>query len=197
MSINLTKGGRINLTKEQPNLTKIQFKLGWKPNSYDTGLAFDLDASVFICRDVAGEVKLISDKHFVFYGEHDDPQLSVNHSGDSLDGNTGNEFDEVITVDLTKLHPDAVELSFIVTIHDADGRKQNFGQVSNSIVQLVNADNNQVIGQYALEDDFSTETAVQFGSLYKKDGQWLFKAVGAGYSRGLADFVVFYGGKLA
>jgi tellurium resistance protein TerD len=200
MAIDLKKGGRINLAKEAPALTTVSIGLGWKPNQYNTGTKFDLDASVFL---LDANEKLISDAHFVFYNQPDDPQRSVHHSGDNRDGSADIDFgngvsvDEVITIELAKLDPRVEQLSFIVTIDDADVRKQNFGQVTNSIIALRDDNNNNLLAKYALEDDFSSETAVQFGSLVKKDGNWIFKAVGAGFNKGLADFVIVYGGTLA
>jgi tellurium resistance protein TerD len=196
MGINLTKGGRINLSKEAPALKRVRVGLGWEANAYGTGGDFDLDASVFICKDVGGASKLISDDHFVFYGNLQEPEKALKHSGDNKTGNAPGD-DESIVIDLAKLHSDAVELSFVVTIHEAHERKQNFGQVSKSHITLYDDETNTVIGNYDLEEEASTSTAVQFGSLYKKDGTWHFKAVGQGFDKGLADFVVYYGGTLA
>lgn len=191
--INLEKGGRINLSKEK-GLTKVRAGLGWKPNGMDTGVEFDLDVSLFVCKlDASGEPKLISDEHFVFYNNKSTPDKSVLHSGDNRTG-AGDGDDETIKVDLSKV--DADEISVIVTIHKADERKQNFGQVSGSYIKLYNDETGEEIAKYALEDDFSTETAVQFGSIFKKDNEWLFKAVGAGYKKGLVDFVRKYGGNV-
>lgn len=202
--INLTKGGRINLAKEAPSLTKVTVGLGWKPNSFNTGASFDLDASVFLCAvDANGDAKLLSDNYFVFYNQPREPEGAVVHSGDSTDGTNdvafggGISVDEQVSIDLTKLNPSIGEISFIVTIHEADARKQNFGQVAGSVIALRDDATGTVIGKYELEDDFSTETAVQFGSLVRKDAGWIFKAVGAGYKKGLADFVLIYGGTLA
>lgn len=192
MSINLTKGGRINLSKTNPSLTKIRVGLGWKANAFDTGHEFDLDVSMFICQPNANdEPKLIADEYFVFYNNLQSPDGSVIHSGDSRKGEAEGD-DETLTVDLTKINAKATELSIIVTIHDAKERAQNFGQVRNSYIKLYNDATGEVVATYDLEEEFSNETAVQFGSLYKKDGQWLFKAVGAGYSKGLGDFVTAY-----
>jgi tellurium resistance protein TerD len=199
MSINLVKGGRINLSKECPSLTKVRVGLGWEPNATDTGTDFDLDASLFICKnDANGSPKLIADEYFVFYGNKTSPDGAVVHSGDDrTGGNSAVGDDETIRVDLTKLNPAVDELSFVVTIYEETKRKQNFGQVKNSYIKLYDDATGAEIAKYSLEDDFSTETAVQFGSLYKKDGAWSFKAVGTGYKKGLADFVVAYGGNLA
>jgi tellurium resistance protein TerD len=194
--INLSKGDRINLTKSAPSLKRVRIGLGWEPNPYDTGSAFDLDASVFICNSDSGAPKLINNQYFVFYGNPLSPDGAVKHSGDNRTGNAPGD-DETITVDLTTLGAAVDELSIIVTIHEADTRKQNFGQVPKSHVTLYDDETGAVVASYDLEDSFSSETAVQFGSLYKKNGEWSFKAIGGGFKRGLADFVVAYGGTLA
>lgn len=197
MSINLEKGGRVNLSKESPGLTKVKVALGWNANSFSTGSNFDLDASAFVCQsDAQGNPKLISDPHLVFYGNKSTPNGSVMHSGDNTTGD-GDGDDEVIVVDLTKLEAHCSEVSFIVTIYEAAQRKQNFGQVSKSYVRLVDANTDVEIARFDLEEDFSSETAVQFGSLYRKDDTWAFKAVGAGYNKGLSDFVTIYGSSAA
>lgn len=192
MAISLEKGGRINLSKENPDLKRVRFGLGWDPNAFDTGTDFDLDASVF----VLANGKLISDDYFVFYNHKDSPDTAVHHTGDERTGGLEGD-DESIIVDLSKLNSSVDELSFIVTIFDYQNRKQNFGQVKNSYIKLYNDETGAEVAKYSLEDDFSTETAVQFGSLYKKEGHWLFKAVGAGFKKGLGDFVKAYGGNLA
>jgi len=202
--INLEKGARINLSKDAPELKRVRIGLGWDANKFDSGTEFDLDASAFVCKmDASGAPKLLSDDYFVFYGSthispdgfKSSPDNAVRHSGDNRTG-AGDGDDETMTVDLAALTADASEISIIVTIHKADERRQNFGQVSNSYIKLYDDETGKEIAKYALEDEFSTETAVQFGSLYKKDGHWLFKAVGAGFKKGLADFVRIYGGNL-
>lgn len=197
MGIDLKKGGRINLTKEFPALKRINFALGWKPNPYDTGKPFDLDASVFLCKlDANGHPKLLSDQHFIFYNHHSEPEGAVNHTGDNRTGEGTDPFDEHIIVELDRLNANIDEISFIVTIHDGAANGQNFGQVNGSVIALFDEDTGRELGRYSLEDDFSNETAVQFGSMVKKDNQWIFKAVGAGYNKGLDEFVVVYGGNL-
>lgn len=192
MSINLVKGGGINLSKEHPSLVKIRAGLGWDPAS--SGDDFDLDASVFLLKDN----KLINDQYFVFYGNKDSPDSAVHHTGDDrTGGNSAGGDDETILVDLSKLNPLVDELSFVVTIYDYEKRKQNFGQVRNSYIKLYDDVTGTELAKYSLVDDFSTETAVQFGSIYKKDGAWQFKAVGAGYKKGLGDLVVAYGGNVS
>lgn len=193
MGINLTKGGNINLSKTNPGLRRVRMGLGWDTNRYDTGGEFDLDASVFVCKNNAsGQPKLISDSHFVFYNNKSDPEGGVTHTGDNRTG-AGDGDDESIIVDLSKINGETQEVSFIVTIHDADTRRQNFGQVSNSYIAVYNDETGEELAKYRLEDDFATMTAVQFGSLYKRDGgEWVFKAVGAGFEKGLGDFVGLY-----
>ena len=195
MAFNLEKGGRFNLSKEAPGLAKVKLGLGWDANGFDTGGSFDLDVSVF---GLAANGKLASDDHFIYFNQLQTPNGSIKHNGDNQSGNAAGD-DETIDVDLSLLDPSVTEVSIIVTIHKADERKQNFGQVKNSVIRLYDAAKlaggdvaGATLAKYELEDDFSAETAVQFGSLYKKDGQWLFKAVGAGFKKGLGDFVKAY-----
>jgi tellurium resistance protein TerD len=198
MSINLTKGGRIDLSKS-PELKRVRVGLAWNPNISKTGTDFDLDASLFVCKEDASApagASLISDNHFVFYNNASDPEGACKHSGDNKTGASAGD-DESIVIDLAKINPNAQELSFIVTIFEADERKQNFGQVPKSSIALYNDETGAEIARYSLEEDFSSETSVQFGSLYKRDNKWMFKAVGTGYHTGLADYVRIYGGNLA
>jgi tellurium resistance protein TerD len=185
---NLEKGARFNLSKEAPGLTKVRLGLGWKPNGYDTGTDFDLDVSIF---GLGGNGKIVNDDHFVYYNQKQTPNGSIQHTGDNRKGDTDGD-DESVLVNLATLDPGVAEISVIVTIHDAAARRQNFGQVADSYIRLYNDDTGEVVAEYRLEDDFSAETAVQFGSLFKRDGAWQFKAVGAGYKKGLADFVAVY-----
>lgn len=193
MSINLEKGSKVDLSKE-PNLTKVAIGLGWGENKTDTGSKFDLDASAFICKlDSNGNPKLIDDSHFVFYGNLRCPDGDVIHSGDNRDGAAPGD-DETITVDLSNTKGE--HISIVVTIHDAVARRQNFGQISASTIKIYNAETKDVIASYDLQDDFQSETAVQVGELYLKNGKWQFRNVGTGYKRGLADFVTAYGGNV-
>jgi len=188
MSINLSKGERINLSKEAPSLKKAGIGLGWDINATDTGAAFDLDASIFM---LGANGKILNDQYFVFYNNTQSPDGSVKHLGDSLTGEGAGD-DETVEIDLSKVDASVQEIVFVVTIHEADTRKQNFGQVRNSFIRIYdNATENQ-IAKYELEEDFSTETAIEFGKLYKKDGDWRFQAVGAGYKAGLQKFVDQY-----
>ena len=201
MAINLTKGSRINLTKEAPTLTKLRVGLGWMPNATDTGADFDLDVTAFgLTLDAQGEPKLAGRKtdpdYIVFYNNEKSVDGAIIHSGDSRKGEASGD-DETITIDLTLLSPTVDEISFIVTIHEAIARRQNFGQVPKSHIALYDDTTGNLIARYDLGEDFSSETAVQFGSVYKReDGAWAFKAVGAGYNLGLDAFVTGYGGVL-
>jgi len=183
MEINLEKGQRVNV-----NLPKFVVGLGWDANASSTGQDFDLDASVFVLGE---NKKLLTDAHFVFYNNLVSPDNAVEHTGDNLTGD-GDGDDESIKIDLSKINPNATELCFVVTIHDAENRKQNFGQVRNSFVRVYNPDNNEEILKYELEEDFSIETAVEFGRLYKRNGEWKFEAVGVGLKGGLQDFLNKY-----
>lgn len=183
MAINLQKGQRENI-----NAPKFTIGLGWDTNSSTTGSSFDLDASVFILGD---NRKLISDEHFIFYNNLKSADESVIHTGDNLTGD-GDGDDEQIKIDLTKINFAVKEVCIVVTIHEADSRKQNFGQVRNSFIRIVDASNNTELLKYELEEDFSIETAVEFGRIYIKDGQWKFEAIGAGMKGGLEDYLTKY-----
>lgn len=180
MAINLTKGQRIEI-----GLTKVGVGLGWDPNE-GTGSAFDLDASAFML----GENKKIPvDEYFVFYNNTLSPDGSVESSGDDTTGGSSDGDDETLTVDLSKVDPKIKEIVFTVTIHDYETRRQNFGQVRNSFIRIYNAATNEEIAKYELDEDFSIETAVEFGRLYNRNGEWKFEAMGIGYKGGLEYFV--------
>lgn len=181
--INLEKGQRVNV-----ELPKFTIGLGWDTNSSSTGVDFDLDASAFILGE---NKKLLSDEHFVFYNNLKSPDGAVEHTGDNLTGE-GEGDDESIRIDLSKISPNASEICFVVTIHKAGERKQNFGQVHNSFIRIYNTDTQEEIMKYELEEDFSIETAVEFGRLYRRNGQWKFEAIGVGMKGGLEDYVNKY-----
>lgn len=182
--INLTKGGNINLTKTVPNATKFVFGLGWDKNRYD-GAEFDADASAALL-NAAG--KLDGDSAFVFFNNQVDASGSVELSGDNRTGE-GEGHDEEIVVDLGSVPATVETIRFAVTIYDAETRKQNFGQVENAYIEVINQADNSVVARYDLSEDFSVETCVVIGELYKKNGEWKFKAVGAGYGGGLEAYV--------
>jgi len=188
MGISLAKGGRVDLSKEAPGLTKMVIGLGWDANASDTGGEFDLDASVFL---VDANGKTTNEKNFVFYNNLQSADGSVVHTGDNRTGE-GDGDDEQITVDLSKVAPEVQEIVFVVTIHEADTRKQNFGQVSNSFIRIINEESVEEVAKYELDEDYSSETAIEFGKLYKKDGTWRFQAVGTGFNAGLQGFVDRY-----
>lgn len=183
MAINLQKGQRENI-----DAPKFTIGLGWDTNSSSTGSAFDLDASVFMLDQ---NKKLVSDQHLVFYNNLKSPDDAVEHTGDNLTGD-GDGDDEQIKVDLTKADDKVSEICVVVTIHDAESRRQNFGQVRNSFVRIFDAATNEVLLKYELEEDFSIETAVEFGRIYKREGKWKFEAVGMGMKGGLQDYLNKY-----
>jgi len=185
MGISLEKGGRIDLGKEAPGLNKIGVGLGWDTNESDTGVDFDLDASLFMLGE-NGEIP--SQAHFIFYNNLNSPCRAIEHTGDNLDG-SGEGDDELVNVTLNDIPENIKELVVVVTIHDATTRGQNFGQVLNSFVRIFDLSNDKEIAKYELDEDFSTETAIEFGRLYRKGGSWRFKAVGTGYTAGLQGFV--------
>lgn len=189
MSVNLQKGGRVSLSKEFPGLNKVLVGLGWDTNSSDTGAEFDLDASAFLL-DKNG--KVANDKNFVFYNNLNSADGAVTHTGDNRTGE-GEGDDESIKVDFSKLSKDITEIAIVVTIHDATQRKQNFGMVRNAFMRIVDESSNKEIAKYDLEEDFSTETAVEFGKLYFKDNEWRFNAIGSGFKGGLSEFCKKYG----
>ena len=183
MAINLQKGQRENI-----NAPKFTIGLGWDVNNTSTGGAFDLDASLFLLGD---NKRLVSDNHFIFYNNLESPDKAVIHSGDNLTGD-GDGDDEQIKIDLTKIDAAVKEISVVVTIHDADTRRQNFGQVRNSFIRIFNTETNEEILKYELDEDFSIETAVEFGRIYNRNGEWKFEAVGSGQREGLEKFVSMY-----
>lgn len=189
MAVSLAKGGRVSLSKEAPGLKNIIVGLGWDANATDTGAQFDLDASVFL---VGANEKVLSDAHFVFYNNATSPCGAVVHQGDNRTGE-GEGDDEVIKIDLDKVSSDVEKIIFTVTIDQATERNQNFGQVNNSFIRIVNQNGDTEITKYELDEDYSSETAINFGELYRKDGGWNFKAVGAGFNEGLAGFCKTYG----
>ena len=184
MAINLTKGGNAPIGSIQ----KFNVGLGWDTNETDSGIDFDLDASAFLLNSSG---KLLTDKHLVFYGNLISPEGCLEHTGDNLTG-AGDGDDETLKVDLSKLPAGCEKITFVVTIHQADERRQNFGQVRNAFIRIYDPITNEVIIKYDLGEDFSIETAIEFGELYVKDGSWKFKAIGTGFAGGLQKFVDKY-----
>lgn len=181
MAINLSKGQKVSLSKEAPGLTKVNVGLGWDVNKYDGGFDFDLDASAFMT-DASG--KTPSDAEFVFYGNQVHPSGSVKSLGDNRTGD-GDGDDETIEVDLANVPANIEKISFTCTIYDAEKRAQNFGQVSNAYIRIYDPVTNNEILKYDLGEDFSIETAIVVGELYRHNGEWKFNAVGSGFQGGL------------
>jgi len=181
MGISLQKGQNIKL-----GLTKMSVGLGWDPR-IGTGMAFDLDASAFM---INKQSMIPSEGYFVFFNNFNSPDGALIHSGDDLTGgNSDDGDDEIIQVDLTKVSDDIEQILFVVTIHDSFDRRQNFGQVRNSYIRIVDDSNGQEVAKYELGEDFSIETAVEFGRLYKHNGGWKFEASGIGHKQDLAYFL--------
>lgn len=184
MAINLQKGQRIDI-----GLQNLTIGLGWDPNQ-GTGYDFDLDASAFM---IDAQRLIPSEPFFVFYGNTDSPDGALHHTGDDpTGGNSADGDDESIQVDLSKIDPRINEILFVVTIHDALNRNQNYGQVRNSYIRIVDNTNGQEVAKYELGEDFSIETAVEFGRLYKHNDKWKFEASGIGYKEDLAFFLSKY-----
>jgi len=188
MAVSLSKGGNVSLSKEAPGLKKINVGLGWDTRVTD-GSGFDLDASVFI---QSAEGKVRNDGDFVFYNNKKGADGAVEHQGDNTTGEGAGD-DEVVVVSLDKLPADVAKMSFAVTIHDAEARKQNFGMVSSAYVRVVNADGGTEIARYDLSEDASTETAMIFGELYRNGEEWKFKAIGQGFAGGLGPLAKSFG----
>ena len=189
MPISLKKGQKVDLTKTNPGLTKMCIGLGWDVNKYDGGSAFDLDTAAFLLGE-NGKVREQGD--FVFYSNLSHASGAVVHQGDNLTGE-GEGDDEQIIVDLSKVPVDVTRIAFTATIYDAEERKQNFGQVSNAYIRVVDTANNNELIRYDLGEDFSIETAVVVGELYRNGSEWKFNAVGSGFQGGLTALCGNYG----
>ena len=188
MAISLTKGGNVNLSKEAPNLTNIAVGLGWNPRATD-GQAFDLDAIAFLVNE-SGKVR--ADADFIFFNNLKSADGSVEHTGDNRTGECDGD-DEVIKVDLSKVPADVSKVVFCAVIYDGQARNQNFGQVANAYIRIVNTQGGAEVARYDLSEDSSTETAMIFGELYKNNGEWKFRAVGQGFAGGLGPLAASYG----
>lgn len=188
MTINLSKGQNISLSKSAPGLKKALVGLGWDERQTD-GQDFDLDASVFMLGDNG---KALTDNHFVFYNNMVSPCRSVEHTGDNRTGE-GEGDDESLLIDLERVPADVKTIAVVVTIHDYHVRRQSFGQVDNAFIRIVNNETDKEVVRYDLTEDYSTETAMVFGELYRHDGDWKFRAVGQGYGGGLAAMAAQYG----
>ena len=182
MAISLKKGQKVDLTKSNPGLSKILIGLGWDTNKYDGGSDFDLDSSVFL---LGADSKVTDGGDFIFFNNLKHASGNVEHLGDNLTG-AGDGDDEEIKIDLSKVPANIEKIAFTVTIYEADARKQNFGQVENAFIRVFDEQNNKELIRYDLDEDFSIETAVIVGELYRNKGEWKFNVVGSGFEGGLA-----------
>jgi tellurium resistance protein TerD len=189
LAISLSKGQKVDLTKTNPGLSKVIVGLGWDTNRYDGGKDFDLDTSVFLLGDNG---KVGSDSDFIFYNNATGGNGSVVHTGDNRTG-AGDGDDEQTNIDLNNVPASVQRITFAITIHDAESRSQNFGQVSNAYVRILNGDSNQELIRYDLGEDFSIETALIVGELYRHNGEWKFSAIGSGFQGGLAALATNFG----
>ena len=190
MGVSLSKGGNVSLTKEAgaAGLSAVTVGLGWDVRT-TTGTDFDLDASAIAAK---ADGKVVSDQHFVFYGNLATPDSTIQHTGDNLTGE-GEGDDEQIKVAVATVPPNIEKIVFPVSIYDADNRSQNFGQVRNAFIRVVNQADNSELARYDLTEDASTETAMVFGELYRNGAEWKFRAVGQGYATGLAGIARDFG----
>ncbi|MGX6605938.1 TerD family protein [Micromonosporaceae bacterium Da 78-11] len=194
MSVSLVKGGNVSLTKQAgaAGLTAVTVGLGWDVRT-TTGTDFDLDASAIAVDDGS---KVLSDKHFVFFGNLTSPDGAIEHTGDNLTG-VGDGDDEKITLQLATIPAECAKVVFPVSIYEADQRNQSFGQVRNAFIRVVNQADNQELARYDLSEDASTETAMVFGEVYRNSGEWKFRAVGQGYASGLRGIAQDFGVNVA
>ena len=189
MTINLSKGQKIDLTKSNPSLKRAVIGLGWDTNKYSGGGDFDLDASAFL---VGSNGKTNNDLDFIFYNNLEHSTGAVIHTGDNRTGE-GDGDDEKLIVEFAKIPLDIDKIAITVTIYDAIARAQNFGQISNAFVRVVNEETNEEILRYDLSEDFSVETALVFCEIYRHNGEWKFSAIGSGFQGGLSALCKNYG----
>jgi tellurium resistance protein TerD len=188
MTVSLTKGGNVSLSKAAPGLTAVSVGLGWDART-TTGTEFDLDASAIM---VNGAGRVLSDQHFIFFNNPTSPDRSVEHTGDNLTGE-GDGDDETIKVNLAAVPADVDRIVFPVSVYEGEARGQGFGQVRNAFIRIVNQAGGAELARYDLTEDASTETAMLFGELYRNGAEWKFRAVGQGYSSGLAGIAKDFG----
>ncbi|MCA1039918.1 TerD family protein [Bacillus infantis] len=189
MAVSLSKGQKVDLTKSNPGLTNVIVGVGWDVNKYDGGTDFDLDSSVFLLGENG---KVTSEADFVFYNNTTGGNGSVVHTGDNRTGE-GEGDDEQVKVELGAVPANVQRITFTITIHDGEARSQNFGQVSNSYVRILNGETNEELIRYDLGEDFSIETALVVGELYRHGGEWKFSAIGSGYQGGLGALATDFG----
>ncbi len=189
MAINLTKGQKVDLTKGHKGLKKIVVGLGWDVNQFDSGADFDLDAAAFM---LGANGKVTNDNDFIFYGNLTHKSGALKHMGDNRTGE-GEGDDEQIKVDLSAVPENISKIVFTATIYEAEERRQNFGQISNAFIRVYDETTGNEILRYDLGEDFSIETAVVFGELYKNNKEWKFNAIGSGFQGGLAALCANFG----
>lgn len=189
MTVSLSKGQKVDLTKTNPGLTKVVVGLGWDTNKYDGGNDFDLDSSVFLLGENG---KVTAETDFVFYNNPNGGNGAVVHTGDNRTG-AGEGDDEQVKINLSSVPANIQRIAFTITIHEADKRNQNFGQVSNAYARIFNEESGQELIRYDLGEDFSIETALVVGELYRHNGEWKFSAIGSGYQGGLAALATDFG----
>jgi len=189
MAISLQKGQKVDLTKTNPGLTNVLVGLGWDTNKYDGGHDFDLDTAAFLLGENS---KVSSDADFIFYNNKVGANGAVNHLGDNKTGEGAGD-DEQVKINLGQVPASIQKIDFTVTIHQAEERRQNFGQVQNAFIRIVNADSNEELIRYDLSEDFSVETAVVVGELYRHGAEWKFNAVGSGFQGGLTALCQSFG----
>lgn len=188
MPINLQKGANANLSREVPGLSRVLIGLGWNART-TSGDSFDLDASAFLLTE---SNRVRNDSDFIFYNNTRSQDGSVEHKGDNRTGD-GDGDDEVVSVNLASVPGDVAKVTFAVTIHEAESRRQSFGQVSGAFIRVVDESSSKELVRYDLSEDFSTETALIFGELYRHQGEWKFRAVGQGYRGGLMELLGNFG----
>ncbi|MEH7093380.1 TerD family protein [Neobacillus vireti] len=189
MAVSLSKGQKVDLTKTNPGLTSVVVGLGWDTNKYDGGNDFDLDSSVFLLGENG---KVTNETDFIFYNNREGAGGAVVHTGDNRTGD-GDGDDEQVKINLTAVPANIQRIAFTITIHDADSRNQNFGQVSNSYARIFNETTGEELIRYDLGEDFSIETAIVVGEIYRHNGEWKFSAIGSGYQGGLAALAKDFG----
>ncbi|XJZ25889.1 TerD family protein [Bacillota bacterium Lsc_1132] len=189
MTVSLSKGQKVDLTKTNPGLTKVVVGLGWDTNKYDGGHDFDLDSSVFLLGENG---KVTTESDFVFYNNPSGGNGAVVHTGDNRTG-AGDGDDEQVKINLSAVPANIQRIAFTITIHEAEKRSQNFGQVSNAYARIFNEETGQELIRYDLGEDFSIETALVVGELYRHNGEWKFSAIGSGYQGGLAALATDFG----
>lgn len=188
MAVSLKKGGRVNLTKDT-GLKEAMIGLGWDTNRYQGSADFDLDLVIFECDK---NKRCVDEQHFIFYGNLEDPEGAIKHSGDNRTG-AGDGDDETAFIKFANIPENVENIVIVVTIYEAKENNQNFGLVDNAFIHMVNTENDEEILRYDLGEDFSIQTAVVFAEIYKHAGEWKFKAVGEGYAKDLADLCREYG----